>query len=121
MKIYALGSIVYILTFLSLPYPIKTWLPWESLWYDSDFMHDSHDNSGMNKILATYQGFDSYRVKYQETKKMGNDFIDEHFHLCFNKDGTKTYYKKLDPRHFENRRHWVISAKSGFVASMELC
>ena len=69
-----LGLIAFTLIFLSLPYPIKTWLPWENLWYDSDFMHDSHDTSGMNKIMATYQGFDSYRVRYDEFRKILPNF-----------------------------------------------
>ena len=84
-------------------------------------MHDAYDPSGINQIKATYQGYDMYRERYKDTRKMGNEFMDQHFYLCYHKDGTKTYYKKQDPRYFQNRRFWVISAKSGFVASMEMC
>ena len=58
---------------------------------------------------------------YSEEKQMFNGFMDQHFYLCYHKDGTKTYYKKVDPQKFRNKRYWVISAKSGLVASMELC
>ena len=100
--------------------PMSSWHPW-GMFTIQDQLNDAYDFSGMNKIKATYQGYDAYRERYQSNRKMGNDFMDQHFYLCYHKDGTKTYYKKQDPRHFENRRYWVVSAKSGFVASMELC
>ena len=84
-------------------------------------MNEAFNHNEINKIKATYLGFDVFREDYQYSLKMGNDFIDEHFYLCYHRDGLKTYYKKLDPRHFQNRRLWVISAKSGFVASLKVC
>ena len=62
-----------------------------------------------------------YKERYSDLKKIGNDFMDQNFYLCYHKDGTKTYYKKLDPKLFQNKRYWVVSATSGFIASMELC
>ena len=98
----------------------ETWYPWQRMFASFNW-NENADVSGLNSIRATYQGLDSYNERYDDIRKIGNEFMDQHFYLCYNKDGTKTYFKKLDPRQFKNKRYWVVSANSGFVASMELC
>lgn len=96
---------------------------WDPVSYFRHFYqwNDTSDVSGLNSIPTTYQGMDSYQENYDDVKKVGNEFMDQHFYLCYQKDGTKSYYRKLDQRHFINKRYWVVSSETGFIASMEFC
>ena len=75
----------------------------------------------IDQIPATYHGLDVFREPYTDVKATGSDFIDQHFYLCYHKDGRKTYYKKLNPTSFTNKRYWIITASGKFVVSMQLC
>lgn len=99
---------------------VSPWYLWRNFWNPYD-LNDADDVNGVNSIRATYHGFDQYTERYDDIRKTGNDFMDQHFYLCYHRDGTKTYYKKQDPRQFQNRRYWIVSASSGFVGSMEFC
>ena len=75
----------------------------------------------IDQIPATYHGIDTFRETYSESKATGTDFIDQHFYLCYHKDGRKTYYKKLNPTSFTNKRYWIITASGKFLVSMLFC
>ena len=75
----------------------------------------------IDQIPATYHGVDTFRETYSESKATGTDFIDQHFYLCYHKDGRKTYYKKLNPTSFTNKRYWIITASGKFLVSMLFC
>lgn len=51
----------------------------------------------------------------------GPETFMEKFYVCYEPDGSRTYYKKFDESHFSNRRFWVITAQGHFVASMKTC
>ena len=75
----------------------------------------------IDEIPATYHGIDTFTETYSESKATGTDFIDQHFYLCYHKDGRKTYYKKQNPTSFTNKRYWIITASGKFLVSMFLC
>ena len=60
-------------------------------------MNEAYDHNEINKIKATYLGFDVFREDYQYSLKMGNDFIDEHFYLCYHRNGLKPTTKNWTP------------------------
>ncbi len=93
---------------------------WSSSWTSSETDANLSDKD-IEQIPATYHGIDVHRETYSETKATGTDFIDQHFFLCYHKDGRKTYYKKLNPTSFTNKRYWIITASGKFLVSMQLC
>ena len=51
----------------------------------------------------------------------GPEMFMERFYICYDRDGRKTYFKKMDESYFSNRRFWVITAEGRFIASMKTC
>eukprot|EP00794_Sanderia_malayensis_P019896 gene19896-21840_t len=100
---------------------ISTWS--SGSWTSSETLDNSASftDRALDQIPATYHGIDMHRETYSETKATGTDFIDQHFFLCYHKDGRKTYYKKLNPTSFTNKRYWIITASGKFLVSMQLC
>ena len=117
-------SILAIITVILMINCVETWFPWRR-WSYQDWSSFNEDHE-LNNIPATYSGIDKYYEEYKDLTQSGNlqsgnDFVDQHFYLCYNREGVKTYHKKMDHRMFKNTRYWLITAARGFVASMELC
>ena len=68
---------------------------------------------------GTFHGIDVFTEDLHSAT--GPEMFMEQFYICYDRDGRKTYFKKMDESYFSNRRFWVITAKGSFIASMKTC
>lgn len=68
---------------------------------------------------GTFHGIDVFTEDVNSAT--GPEMFMEKFYICYDRDGRKTYFKKMDESYFSNRRFWVITAKGSFIASMKTC
>jgi len=87
-----------------------------TLTWDSPTFHSFHEHY---LSRATFHGVDVF-TEYLNSPQGPEQFM-ERFYICYNRDGSKTYFKKQDETYFSNRRFWIITATGKFIASMKSC
>lgn len=110
------AALLMLLTVLQMASELESSIGWTT-----SMLNNRISDLEIDQIPATYHGIDTFTEKYSESKATGTDFIDQHFYLCYHKDGRKTYYKKQNPASFTNKRYWIITASGKFLVSMFFC